>query len=104
MLGIDRRTAMDPATATHAYTAQDWVLILGAFFTGLTGLATVLLQLRGNAKTEAAKQISADNNAKVNAVVAQVHNIADAVPGASTAPTDAIVKSDPATIARQTGA
>ena len=79
---------MDPAA--HAYTAQDWVLIIGAVFTGLTGLATIVLQLIGNRKTDSAKAVSADNNTKISAVVEQTRNIADAVPGASTAPTDAV--------------
>jgi hypothetical protein len=77
------------------WTPDQWLAFLGGAVALLGTLAgtitTVILQLRGNAKTEAARMISADNNEKVTAVVAQVHNIADAVPGASTGPTDALV-------------
>jgi hypothetical protein len=92
----------------NAWTPQDWLVFFGGLVTVLTalgtGVTTIILQLRGNAKTEAAKSVSEDNNIKINAIAAQTNNIADAVPGASTAPTDAIVNSDPATAARKAGA
>lgn len=73
---------MDPAA--HAYTAQDWVLIIGAVFTGLTSLAAAVLGLINNFK-------SRSNGVKLDATVAQTREIARAVPDASTAPTDAVV-------------
>lgn len=93
----------------ESWTADDWIKFLtalGGFVTVLGGVvATIVLQLRGNAKTEAAKAISSDTNLKVTATVAQTRNIADAVPGASTAPTDAVA-SKPAAVdaARNNGA
>ncbi len=85
------------------WTPEQWIV----FFTGLGGfiasVATVWLQLRGNAKTSAAKKVSEDNNEKLTATVAQIHEIARAVPKASTAPTDDLVNNDPATNARKAG-
>ncbi len=76
------------------WTPEQWGIFLGilaTFLTSVGGLATtIILQLRGNAKTDAAKAISADSNEKVTAVVAQTREIARAAPGASTAPTDAV--------------
>lgn len=76
------------------WTPQDWIVFLGAlgtFVVTVGGVATtIILQVRGNAKTEAAKQISSDNNDKITAVVAQTREIARAVPNASTGPTDAV--------------
>lgn len=78
------------------WTPQDWITFLaalGAFVTTLGGvIATIVLQLRGNAKVDAAKAISLDSNQKVTAVVAQTRNIADAVPGADTSPTDLVIQ------------
>lgn len=93
----------------ESWTPADWAIFFTALTTAvasITGaIATVYLQIRGNAKTEAAKAISADSNEKVTAVVAQTRNIADAVPGASTQPTDAVA-SKPAAVdtARNNGA
>lgn len=77
------------------WTPQDWILFLtalGGFATTLGGvIVTIVLQMRGNAKTDAAKVISADNNDKLTAVVHQTNNIAAAVPGATTDATDAVI-------------
>lgn len=87
---------MEPATAHAAYSAQDWVLIIGAISTALvgvlTGIATIVLQLRTNTKVEAAKAISTDTNQKTTAIVAQSREIARAVPGASTDATDIVIQ------------
>jgi hypothetical protein len=78
----------------ESWTPGDWGIFLTALVAAVGSIGgtftTIFLQLRGNAKTEQAKAISADSNAKVSAVVAQTREIANAVPGASTAPTDGI--------------
>lgn len=75
-----------------AWTPEQWILFLtalGGFATTVSGLIiTIILQLRGNAKTEQARVVSADNNRKITAVVAQTREIARAVPDADTTPTD----------------
>ncbi len=74
-----------------AWTSQDWVVFFGSAGTFLGVVATVILQIIGNLRTSQAKAISSDNNVKLNAVVSQTNNIADAIPKASTAPTDALM-------------
>ncbi len=82
------------------WTPGDWGIFLTALVAAVASIGgtitTILLQIRGNAKTEQAKAISTDSNQKVTAVVAQVRNIADAVPGASTGPTDTVSQRGPA--------
>lgn len=77
------------------WTPDDWIKILtalGGFVTLLgTSVTAIILQLRNTAKTEAARVLSADNNRQLGAVVRQTNNIADAVPGASTAATDPLI-------------
>ncbi len=84
-----------------AWSVSDWLTFLaaaGAFATTLGGIVTtIILQLRGNAKTEQAKAISTDTNIKMTATVAQAREIARAVPGATTAPTDIVIQRAPAT-------
>lgn len=75
-----------------AWTPEQWITFLTGLGGFLAALSTIYLQIRGNAKTEAAKVISADNNVKLNAVVSQTHELARADPVASTAPTDALVQ------------
>ena len=79
-----------------AWTPQDWIIFLtalGGFVTTTGGvIVTIVLQMRGNAKTNASMAISADNNEKLSAVVHQTNEIARATPDASTAPTDHIMK------------
>lgn len=81
----------------HAYTAQDWVLIIGAVFTGLTSLAAAVLGYLNSRTASQAKAISTDTNQKATAIVEQSREIARAVPGASTDPTDIVIQRGPAT-------
>jgi hypothetical protein len=90
------------------WTPADWTTFLtalGGFVTVLGGvIATIVLQVRGNRKTAESAMVSQDNNDKLSAVVAQTHEIARAVPQASTAPTEDLVNADPAIAARKAGA
>jgi hypothetical protein len=78
------------------WTPDQWLAFLGGAVALLGTLAgtitTVILQLRTNTKVEAARAISTDTNQKTTAIVAQTRNIADAVPGASTDPTDVVIQ------------
>lgn len=77
------------------WSPTDWITFLtalGSFVTLAGGvIVTIILQIKGNRKTESAKTISADNNDKLAAVISQTNEIAAATPGASTLPTDHIV-------------
>jgi len=72
-----------------SWTPAEWasfLTALGGFVTLLGSvITTIVLQIKNNARSK-------ENGEKLNAVAAQTNNIADAVPGASTAPTDHIVK------------
>lgn len=80
----------------ETWTPQDWVIFLGGLATAVTTIGgvitTIVLQIRGNAKVEAARAISTDTNQKTTAIVAQTREIARAVPDADTAPTDIVIQ------------
>jgi len=79
-----------------AWTPEQWLAFLGgvvALLGTLGGtITTIILQLRGNAKVDAAKAISTDTNQKATAIVAQTREIARAVPDADTSPTDVVIQ------------
>lgn len=82
-----------------SWTPEQWTnffLAAGGFLTVaiVPAIINIILTLRGNAKVDAAKALSADTNQKTTAIVAQTREIADAVPGASTAPTDIVIQRD----------
>lgn len=81
------------------WTPAEWTtffLAAGAFLTAAVtpAIINIILTLRGNAKTDRAAVISADNNTKLSAVVHQTNEIASVTPGASTAPTDTVLNKE----------
>lgn len=81
-----------------AWTPGDWGIFLTALVAAVGSIGgtitTIILQMRGNAKIETSAAISTDTNQKTTAIVAQTRNIADAVPGADTSPTDIVIQRD----------
>ncbi len=85
------------------WTPADWLVFLGGLGTFAGVLVTGILQILTLLKQNKSAAVSSDNNDKLSAVVAQTHEIARAVPKASTAPTEDLVNNDPATNARKAG-
>jgi hypothetical protein len=73
------------------WTPGDWGIFFAAAGTFVGVLITGILQIITLWKTAQSKAVSVDNNQKINALVSQTNVIADAVPGASTTPTDHII-------------